>query len=256
MNITHVAAGVLYNAAGEVLLSSRPAGKAYAGYWEFAGGKVEAGETPEQALRREFAEELGVHIVRARAWLQKIHAYEHATVHLHFFRVFSGDWHGEPTAKEGQDLAWQRAGAYSVSPMLPANAALLEALAVPEIFSGCLKHGLHGENYRIVPPNLFSRADDALLLDADTPVPCKLTPRALWRVVANRAELAQAHDADALLWRADGEAGALSLLAVLKDGVSVPVAAYANKALCDRFGGAWQEAGLHALAVQTERQNV
>ena len=78
----HVAAGIVENEAGEFLLSSRPEGKPYAGYWEFAGGKIEAGETPLQALKREFAEELGIEILSARPWLAKIHRYEHALVNL------------------------------------------------------------------------------------------------------------------------------------------------------------------------------
>ena len=75
-----VVAGVLENSEGAFLLSSRPEGKPYAGYWEFAGGKVEAGETAFAALQREFAEELGVEILRATPWLRRTHVYEHAAV--------------------------------------------------------------------------------------------------------------------------------------------------------------------------------
>ena len=73
------------NQAGDYLLSSRPEGKPYAGYWEFAGGKVEANESEFAALQREFAEELGITIHRAKPWLTKVHVYEHAHVHLRFF---------------------------------------------------------------------------------------------------------------------------------------------------------------------------
>ncbi|SSY70019.1 NUDIX domain-containing protein [Alysiella crassa] len=123
--ITTVVAGIVFNARGEVLLSSRPAGKAYAGYWEFAGGKVEQGETLLAALQREFHEELGIDIQHADLWQEKIHAYEHATVHLHFFVVLPTDWSGELKAREGQQWAWQSPQNYTVAPMLPANAALL-----------------------------------------------------------------------------------------------------------------------------------
>ena len=87
-----VAAGIVENDAGEFLLSSRPEGKPYAGYWEFAGGKIEAGETPLQALKREFAEELGIEILHARPWLAKTHRYEHALVHLYFFLIVPDGW--------------------------------------------------------------------------------------------------------------------------------------------------------------------
>lgn len=125
----NVVAGIVYNAQGQVLLSSRPQGKAYAGYWEFAGGKMEPNETPLAALKREFAEELGIVIDSATLWRQKSHDYEHAYVNLQFFVVESHEWHGEPVAREGQQFCWQTVGEYAVSPMLPANSELLAELA-------------------------------------------------------------------------------------------------------------------------------
>lgn len=127
--IVQVVAGIVFNEKGEVLLSSRPAGKPYAGYWEFAGGKVEADEALFAALQREFAEELNIHIHRGTLWQEKVHAYEHATVHLHFFMVGADEWSGELCAKEGQQWAWQSPQNYTVSPMLPANEALLQQIA-------------------------------------------------------------------------------------------------------------------------------
>lgn len=126
---TQVVAGIVFNHDGNVLLSSRPTGKAYAGYWEFAGGKVEAGETLLAALQREFHEELGIHIHHATLWQDKIHTYEHATVHLHFFVVQAHEWSGELRAQEGQQWAWQSPKHYTVSPMLPANESLLREIA-------------------------------------------------------------------------------------------------------------------------------
>lgn len=127
--ILNVVAGIVYNAQGQVLLSSRPQGKAYAGYWEFAGGKIEPNETPLAALKREFAEELGIVIEHATLWQQKSHDYEHAYVNLQFFVVEADEWHGELVAKEGQQFCWQTVGDYHVSPMLPANSELLAELA-------------------------------------------------------------------------------------------------------------------------------
>ena len=82
--LVQVVAGILLDQNGRYLLSSRPEGKPYAGYWEFAGGKVEAGESDFQALQREFEEELGIRILAATPWLTKVHSYEHAHVRLHF----------------------------------------------------------------------------------------------------------------------------------------------------------------------------
>ena len=119
-----VAVGILMKPDGDVLLCQRPEGKPYAGYWEFAGGKVEPGEDILAALKREFVEELGIEIVSADGWCGVEHVYEHAHVRLHFY--ISRDWRGEPQSLEGQAFAWQ--GSFAVSPMLPATIPLLEWL--------------------------------------------------------------------------------------------------------------------------------
>ena len=116
--LTLVAVGILQRPDGRVLFAQRPPGKAYAGYWEFPGGKIEPGESSQDALIRELHEELGVYVTKAIAWLTQQHVYPHAFVELHFFRVT--DWHGEVRPQEGQRVAWQTPGAYTVSPMLPA----------------------------------------------------------------------------------------------------------------------------------------
>jgi 8-oxo-dGTP diphosphatase len=120
-----VAVGILMKPNGDVLLARRPEGKPYAGYWEFPGGKVEKGELIFDALRREFMEELGVHIMSAEPWCGVEHVYPHAHVRLHFF--VSKDWHGEPQSLEGQAFAWQ--GSVEVKPILPATIPLLEWIA-------------------------------------------------------------------------------------------------------------------------------
>lgn len=124
-----VAAAVIERPDGSFLLAQRPAGKVYAGWWEFPGGKVEPGEPAEQALARELHEELGIDVLRAYPWITRVHIYEHATVVLHFFRVV--EWSGEPTSREGQAFVWQRLDAAMVAPMLPANAPVLASLALP-----------------------------------------------------------------------------------------------------------------------------
>ena len=129
MALTRVAAAVILRADGSVLLAQRPAGKPYAGYWEFPGGKLEPGESPRHALDRELAEELGLTVRRAAPWLVQEFVYPHAHVELNFFRVFGYD--GEPVGHDGQAFAWQRPGAFDVAPLLPANTRVLAALALP-----------------------------------------------------------------------------------------------------------------------------
>ena len=127
--MVEVAAAVIERPDGSFLLAQRPAGKVYAGWWEFPGGKVEAGEAPERALARELHEELGIEVLRAFPWVTRVHIYEHATVMLRFFRVV--EWSGEPLAREGQAFVWQRQDAPVAEPMLPANGPVLASLALP-----------------------------------------------------------------------------------------------------------------------------
>ncbi|HEX3096091.1 MAG TPA: Nudix family hydrolase [Usitatibacter sp.] len=129
--ITEVAAAVIERPDGEFLLAQRPAGKPYPGYWEFPGGKIEAGEEPRAALARELREELGIEVREASPWITRVYAYTHATVRLHFFRVTR--WDGEPRPLEDQDIRWQRVERTDVAPMLPANAPVLAALALPRV---------------------------------------------------------------------------------------------------------------------------
>ncbi|MFN3594791.1 MAG: Nudix family hydrolase [Thiobacillaceae bacterium] len=128
-----VAAAVIERPDGAFLMASRPPGKAYAGWWEFPGGKVEPGETPRAALARELAEELGIRVRAAYPWLTRDHDYEHARVRLHFFRVV--DWSGEPHPHEGQAIAWVRAERPGLSPILPANGPILKGLALPLVYA-------------------------------------------------------------------------------------------------------------------------
>jgi 8-oxo-dGTP diphosphatase len=124
-----VAAAVIERPDGTFLMASRPAGKVYAGWWEFPGGKVEAGETARQALDRELREELGIEVEAAWPWLNRAFNYPHAEVMLRFFRVTR--WRGEAHPHEGQTFAWTRAEAPAVEPILPANGPILKGLRLP-----------------------------------------------------------------------------------------------------------------------------
>jgi len=112
--MVEVAAAVMQRPDGAFLLAQRPAGKVYEGYWEFPGGKVEAGEQPSAALARELREELGVDVETAYPWITRVYTYPHATVRLNFFRVTR--WRGEPHPREEQAIAWQGAGARLAAP--------------------------------------------------------------------------------------------------------------------------------------------
>jgi 8-oxo-dGTP diphosphatase len=133
MKITEVAAAVIERPDGSFLLGQRAPDTFYPGYWEFPGGKVEVGETPHDALVRELHEELEIEVLRATPWIVREHAYEHAHVRLHFFRV--SEWRGEVRDHVHSALAWQRPDATTVSPMLPANAPVLAALALPDFYA-------------------------------------------------------------------------------------------------------------------------
>src|ERR1043165_8594350 len=102
--VVEVAAAVIQRADGAFLLAQRPPGKVYAGYWEFPGGKVEAGEPAELALARELHEELSIDVLTAYPWITREYLYPHAHVQLKFFRVL--EWQGEPHPREEQAIAW------------------------------------------------------------------------------------------------------------------------------------------------------
>lgn len=127
-----VVAAVIQKPDGSFLLAQRPEGKVYAGYWEFPGGKVEAGESPIAALSRELHEELGVEVVTAYPWIIRDFDYPHADVRLHFFRV--REWRGVLHGREAQAFAWQRLAAIDVAPVLPANGPIFAAMALPEVY--------------------------------------------------------------------------------------------------------------------------
>jgi 8-oxo-dGTP diphosphatase len=118
---------------GRFLLTSRPDGKPYAGYWEFPGGKLEAGESVEQALARELHEELGIHIGHAEPWKVEVVDYPHALVRLNFCKVF--DWQGEFEMREGQQMAWS-ALPVGVRPVLPGTLPVLRWFAEERGFEG------------------------------------------------------------------------------------------------------------------------
>lgn len=126
--ILTVVAVALLDADGRILLAQRPAGKTLAGLWEFPGGKLEPGETPEAALVRELHEELGVDIRASCLAPLTFASYSYETFHLLMPLYVCRQWRGKVTAREGQKLAWVRAERLRDYPMPPADEPLIPIL--------------------------------------------------------------------------------------------------------------------------------
>ncbi len=131
--MVEVAAGIIVSPDGTILLGKRPEGKPYPGYWEFPGGKIEAGESALEALKRELKEEIGIAPHHLHPWISRVFHYSHATVKLNFFKILG--WDGEPEGLENQELSWQDPHAVNVFPLLPANAPILRSLRLPPVYA-------------------------------------------------------------------------------------------------------------------------
>lgn len=123
-----VAAAVLLDADGRLLLTTRPPGKSFAGLWEFPGGKIGAQESPEQALVRELREELGIHVGLGCLSPLCFASHDYATFHLLMPLFACRVWRGTPQAREGQRLAWVALTELENYELLPADRPLLPLL--------------------------------------------------------------------------------------------------------------------------------
>ena len=123
-----VAAVALVDVDGRVLLARRPEGKPMAGLWEFPGGKVDAGETPEAALVRELAEELALDITESCLAPLTFASHAYADYHLLMTLYIAWVWKGTPTPQEGQALKWTWPKDMGALPMPPADAPLVALL--------------------------------------------------------------------------------------------------------------------------------
>jgi mutator protein MutT len=130
MPAIHVAAAVLFDRRGRILIAQRPAGKHLAGSWEFPGGKIEPGETRTAALARELKEELGVVIERPRPLLRLRHAYAYGEVLLDVWVVRR--YRGEPRGLDGQALRWCSRRELEEAELLPADQPIVDTLRLPE----------------------------------------------------------------------------------------------------------------------------
>jgi 8-oxo-dGTP diphosphatase len=121
-----VVAGALIDGQDRVLIAARPPGKHMAGRWEFPGGKIAAGESPETALRRELLEELGIEVRRCRFEMSLVHAYPDREVELLFHVVEA--WTGTPESREGQSLRWVPISALGDEDILEADLPFIRTL--------------------------------------------------------------------------------------------------------------------------------
>lgn len=123
-----VVAVALIDADNRVLISQRPHGKQLAGLWEFPGGKLDPGETPEQALVRECREELGIEVCETCLAPLTFASHTYEDFHLLMPLYICRNWEGEISPQEGQQIAWVRANRLQHYPMPPADVPLLPAL--------------------------------------------------------------------------------------------------------------------------------
>ncbi|MBT8094239.1 MAG: 8-oxo-dGTP diphosphatase MutT [Gammaproteobacteria bacterium] len=126
MDHFHVAAGILCDTRGRVLIAERLGGGPFHGLWEFPGGKIGDDETPVQALSRELAEELGIEVTTCASFMNLRHEYDDRVVTIEFFIVI--DWLSEPVGREGQELRWVPREQLDADELLPADVPVVEAL--------------------------------------------------------------------------------------------------------------------------------
>ena len=132
MNI-EASVGIIFNESFQLLMAERPQSKTWSGWWEFPGGKIESGETPLEALKRELKEEIGISVIDAEKWIVRKYAYEDYEVILHFYKVTQ--WSGNIEAKEEQKISWVLPDNNVVSPILPANDLIFKAISLPDIYA-------------------------------------------------------------------------------------------------------------------------
>ena len=126
MKRLEVAAGILRDATGRILITERLGGGPFHGMWEFPGGKIASNESAEQALARELGEELGIELQDSAHFLPLEHDYPDRSVSIDFFLVRS--WKNDPEGLEGQQLRWVEAGALADQNLLPADVPVIAAL--------------------------------------------------------------------------------------------------------------------------------
>jgi 8-oxo-dGTP diphosphatase len=145
MPLLHIAVGVVSDAEGRILISERKPDCAYAGQWEFPGGKCEPGEDVQSALARELREELGIRLLSARPLVRLSHRYPGRHVLLDTWLVTA--WKGRPEAREGQRFEWVTSAALDHYPMLAANRPIVRAVQLPALYLVTPSPGLNLDRF-------------------------------------------------------------------------------------------------------------
>ncbi len=212
--VTEVAVGVLLRPDDAVLLADRPAGKPYAGYWEFPGGKIEPGESIEHALQRELHEELGIDIASSTPWVTFEFDYPHAYVRLHFRRI--DDWCGAPRGSEGQRLAFFRLHDPMPQPLLPAAVPALRWLSLPALIAEMTLDGASADQQLAQLERAFAQGVRMVLLRASAGLEVDmidaLARQAQIRADAVGAQLAVCSALASAIGRADAAGRGVSVL--------------------------------------------
>jgi len=123
----HVVAGLIMNAAEQVFIACRPADRAYPGYWEFPGGKLEQGEIPFEGLKRELHEEIGIVVLSATPLIQIEHDYPERAIILDVWKIEA--FEGEPFGREGQQVKWVTVEELKNYTFPSANAEVIQLLS-------------------------------------------------------------------------------------------------------------------------------
>ncbi|NII11431.1 NUDIX domain-containing protein [Oleiagrimonas sp. C23AA] len=205
----HVVAGVLEDAAGQILLARRLPGKHLAGLWEFPGGKVESGEEAPAALARELGEELDLTVDLKTAPTLLIELpWRYADNHLRLAAWHVPAWQGQAQGMEGQDIAWVDPRQVNIDTLAPADRAILRALRLP-------RHLQASDVRRLNSPVDIRRGEHWPLLEASMLIQC--TTR-LWPVdqvfgvicrSRDELDIALRVDADFAIWASEAETAAV-----------------------------------------------
>jgi 8-oxo-dGTP diphosphatase len=133
--VIDVAASIVRAPDGRVLMAERTPGQLSPGFWELPGGKIDAGESAQQAAVRELEEEIGIRALSLTPWIKYEHPFRLRRLRLHYFKV--DKWVGTPHGREGQRVAWIDPGSPAVAPILPSVERVLDALALPPLYAVC-----------------------------------------------------------------------------------------------------------------------
>lgn len=153
MNFIDVSVGILLNDT-KVLLGKRPKTKPWAGWWEFPGGKINSGETANDALIRELKEELGITVTSSEPWMIRTHHFNNQPIRLHFFKINS--WKKSPIALEHDELKWVEIESPKVEPLLPANQMIFQSLQLPSIYAITNMTEFHGNFFSLLERKIKS----------------------------------------------------------------------------------------------------